>query len=39
MSTALVCGNQHSCPECEQFDRLQRETRIALEAEVLKPRC
>ena len=38
MTTTLVCGNQHSCAECENFDRLQRETRIALEGELLKLR-
>jgi hypothetical protein len=38
MTTTLVCGNQHSCKECEEFDRLQRETRIALEGELVKLR-
>ena len=38
MTTTQVCGNQHSCKECEDFDRLQRETRIALEAELVKLR-
>lgn len=38
MTTTLVCGNQHSCKECEEFDRLQRETRIALEEELVKLR-
>ena len=33
-----VCGNQHSCAQCEEFDRLQRETRIGLESELLKLR-
>jgi hypothetical protein len=33
-----VCGSQHSCKECEEFDRLQRETRINLEEELVKLR-
>jgi hypothetical protein len=34
----VTCQNQNSCPECETFERLQREERIRLEAELLKLR-
>lgn len=36
--TTLVCGNQHSCPECERFDRLQRKEHARLRDELLKLR-